>query len=270
LHTDNEAFPGYLAFARLVKEKVTACGGTFVSDATYTNTLSIGIDGNRPNYATENMAQFSNDGVTTVIWPGGWEEKQTQAAAAIGYRPEWVMAGDQQIEGYDIGQFQEQSVWSHAWVVTDITKRTTFTEDLCFVALRDADPNFPQQDAEYACPLFGTYESLRQLFTGIQVAGPRLGPTSMDKGYRAIPAIDSTDPRVPSCFYLPGDFTCVKDAIPMWWDAQSRSRNNHVGCWRMPEGAHRYRAEKWPQGDVTAQKSEADVCNGYAASLFGA
>src|SRR2546430_7609196 len=49
-------------------------------------------------YARDNMAQFQGKGVTTLIWPGGLETKQSQAAALIGYRPEIVLAGDRLIE----------------------------------------------------------------------------------------------------------------------------------------------------------------------------
>lgn len=82
------------------------------------------------------------------------------------------------------------------------------------------------------------------LFTGIQVAGPRLGPTTLDKGFHAIPPGPSGDPRVPACFYEIGDYTCVKDATAVWWDP--------AGQPQMDQDASGY----WTKAD--------DICRGMA------
>ena len=102
------------------------------------------------------------------------------------------------------------------------------------------------------------------------MAGPRLGPTSVDKGYHAIPKIPSTNPKVPACFYDPGDYTCVKDAVVMWWDPQGKppGSTSQNGCWRMYEGGKRYLAGTWPQGDVLAQRTPADICNNYQTGFL--
>lgn len=272
LYTDNSGFPNYQRFAVQVRDRVKKCGGQFVAEARYPFILTTGaVSGSRPNYGQENMARFQEAGVTTVIWPGGWETDHTKAAAAIGYRPEWVMAGDDQIEGYDIGQFQDQSVWQHAWVLTNVVREGRFEETGCYAALSEAEPGFSVQDAQFACPIGKLYESLRQLFIGIQVAGPRLSPASVDKGYHAIPAVRSPDPKVAACFYNPGDYTCVKDTQAMWWDPSGVSRNNRQGCYKMAQGGRRYLTGTWPEGDLlNIQNRSADICNGYAASIFGA
>ena len=270
LYTDNEGYPELQAFAIAVRDRVTKCGGQFVAEGRYPFPYTIGTQESRVIAAQTNMASFQDADVTTVIWPGGWESDNTKAAAAIGYRPEWVMAGDGEIEGYDIGQMQEQSVWRHAWVVSNQTREGRFEDSLCYQALRESDPEFPRTDAEYACPLRKPYESFRMLFTGVQVAGPKLHPQSVDKGYHAIPAIRSEDPRVPACFFEEGDYTCVKDAAPMWWDPDGTSRNNRRGCWKMPYEGRRYLAGTWPDGDVLSMQNRVeDLCNGYAASIFG-
>ena len=135
------------------------------------------------------MVQFKQQGITTIIWPGGLETKQSQAAALAGYQPEIVLAGDRLIESRDNSTFQDKSVWDHAVVVSNVTKKGLDDQELCFLAHRDADTDTPKNDViNYACEF---YDDIFQLFTGIQVAGPRLGPTSIDKGYHAIP----TSPR---------------------------------------------------------------------------
>jgi hypothetical protein len=152
-------------------------------------------------------------------------------------------------------------------VVSNVTLEGLQDEELCFLAHREADPDAPRGDVIGAACEF--YDDLFQLFTGIQVAGPRLGPTSIDKGYHAIPRIASINPKVPACFYNDGDYTCVKDAAPMFWDPDGKAPGaSQNGCWRMPEGGKRYLTATWPPGDAIAQRRPDDVCNSYAAGLL--
>lgn len=99
------------------------------------------------------------------------------------------------------------------------------------------------------------------MFTGFQVAGPRLTPGTIDKGFHAIPPGPSGNPAVPACFYNSGDFTCVKDATAMWFDP-SGSVGGNPGCWRMPDNGKRYLPDGWPTGNVESQRTAKDPCNG--------
>jgi hypothetical protein len=251
----------------LVKSQIQACGGKFALEKTFPRAGYAQDASTTGQYATDNMVQFKQAGITTNIWPGGLETKQSQAAALAGYQPEIVLAGDRLIESRDNSSFQDKSVWNHAVVVSNVTKKGLPEEELCFLAHREADQDTPKNDVtNYACDF---YNDIFQLFTGIQVAGPRLGPTSVDKGYHAIPHIASSDPTVPACFYDPGDYTCVKDAVVMWWDSNGRAPGSQqAGCWRMVEGGKRYLTATWPPGDVLAQRTPNDPCNNYGAGFL--
>jgi hypothetical protein len=106
-----------------------------------------------------------------------------------------------------------------------------------------------------------------QLFRAIQVAGPRLGPSSVDKGFHAIPRIRSTDPFIPACFYDPSDYTCVKDAVAERWTNKGPAETDD-GCYQMTEQGLRYFAEIWPEGPPTAQEKPDDPCNEYDDSFL--
>ena len=267
LSTSDPDRPELQAFSALVKQQITACGATFAIEKTFPRAGYAQDASTLGNYAVDNMAAFQQAGVTTVIWAGGLETKMSQAAGVAGYRPEWVLAGDRLLESRDNSLQQEQSVWRHAMVVSNVTLEGLQDEELCFLAHREADPDAPRGDVIGAACEF--YDDLFQLFTGIQVAGPRLGPTSIDKGYHAIPRIASNNPQVPACFYNDGDYTCVKDAVPMFWDPDGRAPGaSQNGCFRMPEGGKRYVTGTWPPGDATAQRKPDDVCNSYAAGLL--
>ncbi len=226
-----------------------------------------------PQYAVEGMAKFSDPAqaggpVTTIIWPGGIESKFGDQAAAQNYLPEWILLGDGETDGFVGMQYQNpQAFGGHAWVVSYQTKQIDREQEPCFLAYKDADPSAPDTDIRgRACSL---YERLRQLFTGIQVAGPKLGPTSVDKGYHAIPKIASEDPGTPACFYNVGDYSCVKDGVSMWWDANAVAPNNaDAGCFRMVNGAKRYVFGTFPETEASATKSASDPCNGYGGSAL--
>jgi len=270
LRADDVQAPEISQFSAVVKEGIEACGGTFAHTGTYPVTnSSTGVrqsDGqNNETHAQANMAQFQASGVTTLIWPQGYETTHTKAGARIGYRPEWVIAGDQQIEGYQTGGFQDQSSFDgHAWVVTPNTLAGDVAESDCFRAYLEGNPNLVEQDIEFLCQIRTYYDDLRMLFTGIQVAGPRLTLATIDQGLHAIPPVASTDPAVPTCFFNPGDYTCIKDAAAAWWDGGAENPYaTQPGCWRFAEGGLRHFAGNWPPGDVLEQRAPDDPCSGF-------
>ncbi len=244
------------ALAAMVRRDLNACGATIEAEATFAMAGSnVGADQN----AVGNMSSFKQQGITTIIWPGGLETSHTKAAGAAQYRPEWVVAGDGTIEGNNWSAYQEQSVWRNAITVANGAYTTGLEGERCYDAYKEVDPEALEDQIFWACNLF--YDSLRQLFTGIQVAGPRLSPANVDKGFHAIPATASTDPKTPACYYEPGDYTCVKDAMAMWWDPTGVTGSPLQGCWRAMEAGRRYRAGDWPDGDPTEQKRPEDPCN---------
>ncbi|HEX9889333.1 MAG TPA: hypothetical protein VGA69_07630 [Nitriliruptorales bacterium] len=276
LRSGDETLPKYMAFAALAKQEIEACGGEFEDERSFPVAESTsGTDAaNRPGTnnntaAIANMQSFQQSGVTTVIWPQGMEAQHSRAAGRTGYEPEWVVAGDGFHDGFWNAQDQDQNVWhEHAWVVSPALLQGPVAEGPCYAAIMEANPD--SQDAAFVCAFYTWYEDLRQLFTGIQVAGPRLMPETVDKGFHAIPAIPSSDPSVPACFYRPGDYTCVKDGVAMWWDRDGRvptaagTDPRRPGCWRMVEGGLRHFAGDWPAHDVPTAVRPDDPCNGYA------
>jgi hypothetical protein len=270
LRTTDPENPGMQLFASLVKREIEACGGVFAADRTFPY-AGYTVDGRTTgDYAVSNIAAFVQRGVTTVIWAQGFEIQHSIAAANVGYRPEWVIAGDDTHESYETTQRQEQSVWDgHAWVVTPVPRKGNVDQTPCYAAMREADPDVPHQDVNYSCALTAMYEDIRLLFTAIQVAGPRLGPTAVDEGLHAIPPVLSSDPQVPACFFRSGDYTCVKDAQWTWWDRSGTPPGGRSpGCWRMVLEGRRFIAGKWPDGNLDTQRRGADPCNNHAGRLL--
>lgn len=261
LSTTDARQPAMQQFAALAKKEIEACGGNFVAEAFFP---SAGFVANpAATYGADNMAKFVQNEVTTVIWAQGFEQNNTTAAGKIGYTPEWIVAGDGQLDGLVPAKYQDQNVWNHAWVVSNATLVGPWDQEDCYGAIRETGSNIPRSDTAIPCR---HYRDFRQMFTGIQVAGRILTPSSVDRGFHTIPAVPSEDAEVPACFYETNDYTCVKDAVGMYWDSTARSTfSSSTGCYRVPERGTRYLPGGWPSGDVPAQRGSDDPCNGYTA-----
>jgi hypothetical protein len=197
------------------------------------------------------------------------------AANNLQYYPEWVLLGDGNTDG-NLMSAEPSKEMDHAWVVTSQTLQNADgfpVEPACLDALLQVNPGISRQgsDIVLACDWYtNLYDDIRQLFTGIQLAGPNLTPQSMDQGFHAIPAKASPGPAQAACYYLPDDYTCVKDAVAEWFDTSTpEPSENATGCWRMWNGGERYLPGAWPQGDINDGRSKADdLCNLYAGYLF--
>jgi hypothetical protein len=263
-------FPDYKSYARIVKSKVEKCGGRFVAEGTFAIAQSCSgtgyTRGNNTATSSGNIATFAKNGVTTIIWPTGMEGTHSAAAGQARYYPEWVIAGDSFWDDFWSGQCQDQTVFNrHAIALTPTPLKVQTSQSDCSQSLMQTSPDFA--DADFICSFRTFYEDLRQLFTGIQVAGPRLTKTSVDEGFHAIPPKISRDPHVPACFYRPNDYTCVKDMAAVWWDKDRQDVNGSApGCWRMAEGGLRHYLGTWPNQNAQLAWRPSDPCSGNAGA----
>ncbi|MHB8509104.1 MAG: hypothetical protein ACYDGR_10730 [Candidatus Dormibacteria bacterium] len=266
LYTSDPAYPELTRFGHLVQQQVESCGGQFKDIKTFPLAEHVGsvpITDPAASYATTNMADFRQKGVTTILWAGGYETYQSKAATRQQYFPEWVLAGLGGLDGISEAQLNDQNQWAHAWVTTPRLPQIAGQVGQCTQALREVDPSVGSGDIRYGCGLFPLYQDLRQLFTGIQVAGPRLTPATLGEGFRAIPARPGGGPQSPACFYPTGDYTCVKDATREWWDpsAPPVGPSSPPGCWRLALGGQRFLADGWPDDNLGPRGS--DPCNTF-------
>jgi len=271
LQTTNPNMKQYQVIGALVRQKTEACGVRYVAEGSYPVCPGLSVANNEEEAAAA-MALFQANNVSTVVWPGCWEGQMTRAANAAGYYPEWLAADYRGFERSEVGAIgQDQNTWSRAWVVTPqqlMNADSIPVDPACLDAYRSVDPNIDLDSFEpnQACESFA---DLRQLFTGIQVAGPKLAPATVEKGFRAIPPKPSTNRFLPTCYYEPGDYTCVKDAIAQWWDPTAAGANTGAaapfkgfqGCYRVGNDGQRFLPGQWPEGDILTMKAPGQICN---------
>ena len=266
-----------LAYAQLadrVTENVKACGGTIADRGEFSvvNQCPNPVDIKRsPESALATIARFKQEGITTVLWTGCASSSVAASTTALGYFPEWIVAGEASMEGNYQILFSGLTVpfSKHAILVTPDIAAPPLVDKRCFQAMRQVDPTISTFEGVQGCD---DYNRFRQLFASIQLAGPRLGPATLGSGTRTLPRVDSTDPLTPTCFYDGAtDTTCIKDATAMYWDATAQTTYNayRFGCWRQLESGKRYLPGRWPPGNVDAQLTGAEPCNDVAGDPGG-
>jgi hypothetical protein len=265
----DDTAPAYEQFANLVRKEVNACGVNFLSEEAIPhpgfNIDETGVrHGYTPDYASKAMADFKQKGVTTVIWAAGSDDYTSKAAGSLAYYPEWVLAGDRNIEANVNGGAQDPNAWSHVLAESTVEKVPDQYSRQCYTAYQEADPAaYPPGDfrAYVACQI---YPDLRLMAAGFQVAGPHLTPQSIDQGYHAIPHVSLNTPDVPTCYFNPGDYTCIKDAEFEHWNQTKNDPNQNNGCMQMALGGKRFLEGNWEAGDAGLQMDvNNDPCNAY-------
>lgn len=209
--------------------------------------------------ASTAVATMRAGDVTTVI-PlsiNGQPIIYTNAAQSQGWSPEWFIPGDPLGEGLDTAgnaRLYNQPEWRHAFGVSFDYRRDARGEQSYHRALKEGCPECA--DDVIGAPL---YDALTMLFYGIQAAGPKLTPESIDRGLHAIPPSKSTSPYRPAAYFSPGNFSFIKDAAEIWWDSVAPAQDNRVGCYRLPNEGQRNRAGDWT-GDDSSLFSPGAPC----------
>jgi hypothetical protein len=270
LSTRDPSYQNFQYFTDLVKQGVKSCGITFAKHLTFRNAGFWFNNENRGEDRVEaetNMAEFQSAGVNTIIWTAGAETHHSEAAGKQRYFPEWVVAGDADLDGRGYATRQDQDAWQFAWTQSYQLRADNRENDPGWQAYKEADPDGTNEN--WAIPM---YRDLFMLMTAIQVAGPRLSPPQVDAGMHAIQRRESNSPYIASFWFKPGDYTGVKDGNEMFYDPDAQppgvaAGGNQRGCYRMVQGGARFAADRWAAArgagiDVPGY-NQPDPCNGY-------
>jgi hypothetical protein len=217
------------------------------------------------------MSQLLRDAVTSLVWfplRGASEPSHPMnAAAAIGYHPEWVTIG-----------------WNNYLVASTLNAPSSETSGSYGVAVWN---KMPQLELEFWNRAFlagggdpavvssgalldglAFYNELKLLAAGIQMAGPRLTPETFAAGLRATTFPNPGAGAAPSyqgrVGFRSNDATMVEDFTQVWLDTRmtgpevSSSKNlNTYRAYCYVALGRRYEAATWLSTDGFY---ETDVC----------
>ena len=192
--------------------------------------------------ATNVVAQMKAAGVTTVMCMCDplLPYFATPQANQQNYHPEWLVAGFGATDTDIVGQFYDQSQWSHAFgmgVVGELKSGYESESYRAYKAIRNDEPAQLRDIMYYPVLWF---------FSCLQMAGPNLTPKTFEAGCFALPARQG---EIGLWKFGPGDYTAVSDAREIYWDPQGTSAwNSRKGRYVATLGGQRY-SGPWPQGE---------------------
>ena len=250
------------------------------SDDTYRPVLASTLKATCGIVATIETAKASSDtsatparlrqkGITTVVIDASTVDLPvaTQQSTEVGYFPEWMVTGKPWLRLDDVNYYArlaDQNQWRHAFGITTDYRRDGTHDQFWYRAYHEGCPDCAEPGAVGFSESYSLYDQFNLLFRAVQAAGPHLTPQNVDKGMHAIPPNGSADPYKPAAYMAPGNYTYVKDAMAIWWDPSGVTPgNNTAGCYRLPEGGRRYRANEWKPGDGDLfNLTGPDACQG--------
>jgi hypothetical protein len=218
--------------------------------------------GSIPDDALLTMSAMRLGGVETILWTGGMNGNLPRAAAALGYDPEWVLLGDGTLDNPTALWYSTAADSFHgraATVTSHVPERAGDTPT-CERAFREIDQAYADSDLTYVCDY---YRGLFLALMAIQVAGPDLAATQVEKGLLAI-SQRGGDPSMAGTSFTIDDRSYVDDTTAEWWDATGGQPGR--GCYRTIDGGARHSVGDWPDQNWGTAWSPSDECDTWSRS----
>jgi hypothetical protein len=223
-----------------------------------------------PNRAQEDartiITRLKEAGVTTVIFTGDFLMPQflTTEATAQDYFPEWILGPNLLADTAIFGRSYDQRQWGNGFAIGYAGTPGKTEDGSSFVIYAWAYGGKEPPSNVYAILEPG----LRDVFTGIQLAGPELTPASFRDGMLRYPPTGGgpTRPlisRGDQGVWPDFDYGGGPDQITlMWWDPKAESvdevGNAGAGSYRFAHGGERYGPGELPDSLEAAGLFDTD------------
>lgn len=210
-----------------------------------------------PTKATEIMAKFKQEGITTVVFLGDpiMPIYLTQAATEQEYFPEWIFTGTVLTDTNVMARQFDPTQMEHAFGISQLavpTNQELQENILLYRWWTGDDEAIPPSEAQYNL----IAPRARFLVNGIHMAGPDLNPETYEQGMFRIPPAggSSTLPQVSFGnwgFFPEPDYMGIDDSSEIWWDgattAQDERGEEGPGVWRRSRNGDRFTAVDAPE-----------------------
>jgi hypothetical protein len=209
-----------------------------------------------PAKATELIARYKADGITTIVFLGDpiMPSYLTTAATEQDYHPEWVFAGTALTDTNIFGRTYDPPQMEHAFGISQLAApveqdlQETIRLYRWYFGDDDAIPPAPNQYALIA-------PQAAWLVSGIHMAGPELTPETFARGLFRIPPRGG-GPANPQLSvgnwgaFPEMDYQGIDDAVEIWWDGSVEAEDERgvvgKGAWRRSGGGERFTVDEDP------------------------
>jgi len=203
--------------------------------------------------ATNVIVQMKTANVTTLAWHGDPFSLIvfTREATRQAYFPEWLIVGGFASDSTIFGRLYDQAQWRHAFGVTSgWVFPTSEAGAPGYREYHHARPAAPASEGNKATVVL--HPTLELLFTGFQMAGPRLTIDTFQNGMYAYPETGGLI-VAPLRYFRPDSPMALKDAVEIFYDAGRSGAdevgNQGVGVQVFAESGKRRTLGSWPRTD---------------------
>jgi hypothetical protein len=253
--TQEPPVPGSAELTAALTKKLQAGHANMASPTTLSYTLNLTT---LPTQAATIAEKLKASGATSVVFAGDpiMPIYLTKACASIGYFPEWVITGIVLTDTAALGRYYDQSEWAHAFGVSSLAVPVPVSAGDAYRLYHwwygaNATP------ASLAAPAI--IPPIQQFFTGVQLAGSDLTPSTFTTGlFRAPPTGGGPTTPLQAYGYQGAaprpSYSSPADYTFLWYDATAKGPDeegtNGSGLMRYVNGGARYRAGTVPAGPV--------------------
>lgn len=219
-----------------------------------------------PAKATELIAKFKAEGITTVVFMGDpfMPGYLTRAATAQRYHPEWIFTGTALTDTNALARSWDPGQMERAYGISQLAAPTDqdLQEPIRLYRWYRGDGALPPARNQYAL----LAPPAAWLVAGIHMAGPELTAETFARGLFRIPPRGG-GPSNPQISYgswgvFPDmDYQAIDDAVEIWWDGTVEAPDERgtmgVGAWRRSDGGRRFTIDGAPAPRPFADRAHA-------------
>ncbi len=253
--TSEPPSPGFAQLQASLTKKLTdgRVNMSSTPDLTYTLNLTT-----LPTQAATLAEKLKSSGASSVIFAGDpiMPIYLTKACATVGYSPEWIITGIVLTDTTTLARYYSQPEWAHAFGVTSLGVPVPVATGQ---ALRLYHWWYGANTSPASLAAPAIIPPIQQLFTGIQLAGPRLTPDTFGTGLFHAPPTGGGPTSPLQAFGYQGaaprpSYSSPADYTFLWYDATAKGPDeegvNGTGLMRYVNGGARYKAGVVPAGPV--------------------
>lgn len=224
----------------LLEHDLASCGASLAQAVGFTGENEYNSTTQDPQGMGTAIAEMQSAGVTTVI--DAVQEYGTQAATSTArtqnYVPEWIVSGTSETDNNNqAAVFSDQTEWAHAFGIGAVQLQNDVSSLADgYQAFHEIDPaGSPDTNITN-----GVFPGLMQLVNGIQAAGPRLTPATLEQGLIKLGHRPNSPRWSVGGGYGPDKHAFPDDVGIIWWDTTVTNDSGLQGIYRWVAGGRRF------------------------------